>query len=148
MIFQAEPWVIIVGLLVGTIVLFVALYVAEMYLISKTTAHDKKLVTLLVAFLGVFLVPILAGAIGLLFNIIGNGIASVQDLIPGIQPENYLMRLVPIFAFLIFWVICKFLIDTTWEKSGYVAIVGVIILFLIYTLFPMIPQTLPYTQMF
>src|SRR4030042_2879235 len=145
MIFQgAEVWLLIVGLIVGTIVLFLAFEVAEMYIISKTTAHDRKLATLLCAFLGVFLVPILAGAIGLLFGIIGGAIASVQNLIPAITPQNYLMQLVPIFAYLIFWIICKYIISTTWEKSGLVALVGLIILYLIYTLFPMIPQTLDF----
>ncbi len=143
MIFQGEPVWLIIGLILGTLLLFLALYVAEMYIISKTTAKDKKLMTLLVAFLGVFLVPILAGAIGQLFGIIGGAIAYIQGLM-GIAPQNYLMNLVAVFAYLIFWVICKYLLSTTWEKSGYIALVGLIILYLIYTIFPMIPQTLSF----
>ncbi len=143
MIFQDDTLVLIIGLIVGTLILFLALYVAEMYIISKTTAKDKKLATVVAAFLGIFLVPIIAGAIGMLFGLIGNAIGQLQGPL-GISPHNYLMSLVPVFAYLLFWAICKFLLSTTWEKSGWVALIGLIILYLIWTIFPMIPQTLPY----
>ncbi len=144
MIFQDEVLLTILGLVIGTLILFLMLYVAEMYIISKTVARDRKLMTLLAAFLGVLFVPLIAQGIAIVFGAIGELMRLWQQPL-GIASSNYLMILLPVFAYLIFWAICKFLIDTTWEKSGWVALVGLILLYLVYTIFPMIPQNLPFT---
>jgi len=144
MIFQNDAILIILGIVIGTLILFLALYVAELYIISKSTARARKLPTLAAAFLGVLIVPLLAQGAAIVFGAIGDLMAAWQHPL-GIAPRNYLMILVPVIAYLLFWVICKFLIDTTWEKSGWVALVGILLLYLIYTIFPMIPQNLPFT---
>ncbi len=144
MIFQGDVLIIILGLIIGTLILFLMLYVAEMYIISKSVARDRKLMTLLAAFLGVLFVPLIISGINIVFGAIGELMALWQSPL-GISPRNYLLILSPVFAYLIFWAICKFLIDTTWEKSGWVALVGLVLLFLVYTIFPMIPQNLPFT---
>ncbi len=121
------------------------LYVAEMYIISKTVAHDRKLATLLAAFLGVVVIPFLAGLIATVFGLIGTYLMAPWQGPLGWPVQNYLMILVPIFAYLMFWAVCKFLIGTTWEKSGWVALVGLLLLYLVYTIFPIIPANIPFT---
>ncbi len=144
MIFQGDVLITILGLIVGTLILFLMLYVAEMYIISKTVARDRKLMTLLAAFLGVLFVPLIIQGIDIVFGAIGNLMALWQSPL-GISPRNFLVILDVVFAYLIFWAICKWLIGTTWEKSGWVALLGLVLLFLVYTIFPMIPQNLPFT---
>jgi len=144
MIFQGTDTILlIVGLILATVILFLVLYIVEMYAESKTFAHDKKAATLLVAFIGVFLVPIIAGAIGYVFGAIEHLINAAQAAL-GAQQGHYLSALVPVFAFLLFWAFTKWILGLRWDKSCWIALIGLIILYLVWTIFPQIPNSLAF----
>jgi hypothetical protein len=139
MIFQFDlpaPWDFIVWLIIGTIILGLFIYLAVWLIVSKTKAKDRLLMIFIAAFLGIFLLPIVAGAIGFVLNAIGE--------IPALLPwgENNMGGLVPIVQYLLFIIIIKFLISLEWGNSVWITLIALFLLFLLYSFFPVLYNTL------
>ena len=128
--------VFIVGLIIATILVTIFMYIAVRAIESKHKASDKKLMILLASFLAVFILPIIAGAIGTVLGAIGGILA---DLRTAIYPSgsNHLTALVPIIYFLMLFVVVKYLVDIKWENSIWVSLLT---LFLYYILLTLIPE--------
>jgi len=129
----------IIGLLIGTILLFLMLYLAIKYKVSENKASSKKLMILLTAFVGVFLVPLIAGLIGMVLNLIGGGVAYLRDLIDE-GGSNQLGALVPIVIFLLFLLFVHWLIDLDWVDSVWVVLIAMFFLYLLFSFFPELMQ--------
>jgi hypothetical protein len=135
MIFQLDlpaPWDFIVWLIIGTIILGLFIYLAVWLIVSKTKAKDRLLMIFIAAFLGIFLLPIVAGAIGSILNAIGG--------IPALLPwgENNMGGLVPIVQYLLFIIIIKFLISLEWGNAVWITLIALFLLFLLYSFFPVL----------
>jgi len=137
MLFQVDPQVLfLVSLIIGTILVTLFMYLAVRAIESKPKASDKKLMILLAAFLAVFLLPIIAGAIGDILGAIGGLLASARNAFyPG--GRDHLSELVPIIYFLMLFIVVKFLVDIKWENSVWVSLLT---LFLFYILLSIIPE--------
>lgn len=139
MIFQLDlpaPWDFIVWLIIGTIILGLFIYLAVWLIVSKTKAKDRLLMIFIAAFLGIFLLPIVAGAIGIVLNAIG----SIPDALP--WGTNMMGGLVPIVQYLLFIIIVKFLISIEWGNAVWITLVALFLLFLLYSFFPVLYTTL------
>ena len=140
MLFQGEADVIfIVSLIIGTILVTLFMYLAVRAIETKHKASDKKLMILLAAFLAVFLLPIIAGAIGQVLGAIGGILATLRNTIysGGMGGQDYLSGLVPIIYFLMLFIVVKYLVDIKWENSVWVSLLT---LFLYYILLSLVPE--------
>ncbi len=129
----------IIGLIIGTILLFLFLYLAIKLKVSENKASSKKLMILLTAFLAVFLVPLIAGLIGMVLNFIGGAVAALRNLIDG-GGANQLGALVSIVIFLLFLIIVHWLIDLDWGDSTWVVLIALFFLYLLFSFFPELMQ--------
>lgn len=143
MLFQGDTVLFVVGLILGTIVVALIMYIAVLVVVSKTKASDKKFLILLLAFLGVLVIPIVVNAIMYVLNIIGNGIASIRTAISP-SGQNFLSNFGPIIFFLLLLVLTKFLLDVTWEHSLWISLLTLFILYIIYSLVPELYQLVPF----
>ena len=98
--FQAEPLLFILWLIIATVIVFLIMYIAVRVVVSKTKASDKKIMILLLAFIAVFLLPIVVGAIMIVLNAIGGAVATLRDLLDG-GGQNFLALFGPIIFFLL-----------------------------------------------
>ena len=131
-----DPVLILLSVLIGTIIVTLVLYIVVRLIESEQRANDKIWMIVLIAFLTVFIVPIILSAIGLVFSQIGNLVAGIRDIIDG-GGQNYLVAMVPIFGFLILLAINKFLLDISWESALWISLV---LLFLLYLMFCILPE--------
>jgi hypothetical protein len=139
MIFQLNlnPTVeFIVWLIVGTIILGLFIYLAVWFIVSKTKAKDRLLMEFLAAFLGLLLLPVVAGAIGYVLDAIG----SIPEALT--WGHNYMGGLVPIVQYLLFIIIVKFLISIEWGNAVWITLIALFLLFLLYSFFPVLYTTL------
>ena len=143
MLFQFDNPLFWLGLILGTIVVALIMYIAVLVVVSKTKASDKKFLILLLAFIGVLVIPIVVNAIMYVLNIIGNGIAAIRT---AISPSgvNFLSNFGPIIFFLLLLVITKFLLDVTWEHALWISLLTLFILYIIYSLVPELYQLVPF----
>ena len=144
MLFQGSAdAVFIVALIIAIVIMTIFLYLAVWAIETKHKASDKKLMILLTAFLAVFILPIIAGAIGQVLGAIGGLLA---DLRTAIYPsgQNYLVTLVPIIYFLMLFVCVKYLIDVKWESSVWISLLS---LFLLYILLTLVPEIARYANL-
>ncbi|MFW9771463.1 MAG: hypothetical protein ACFFFB_00575 [Candidatus Heimdallarchaeota archaeon] len=139
MLFQFDNPLFWLGLILGTIVVALIMYIAVLVVVSKTKASDKKFLILLLAFIGVLVIPIVVNAIMYVLNIIGNGIAAIRTAIAPFG-VNYLQNFGPIIFFLLLLVITKFLLDVTWEHALWISLLTLFILYIIYSLVPELYQ--------
>ena len=137
MLFQGNSDVIfIVSLIIATILVTLFMYLAVRAIESKPKASDKKLMILLAAFLAVFLLPIIAGAIGQVLGAIGGILASIRDLFGGGGDSGRLTQLVPIIYFLMLFIVVKYLVDIKWENSVWVSLLTLFLLYILLTIIP------------
>ncbi|MFX1586852.1 MAG: hypothetical protein ACFFC1_01750 [Promethearchaeota archaeon] len=144
MLFQEfDTLIFIVGLILATIVVALILYIAVLVVVSKTKASDKKFLILLLAFIGVLVLPIVVNAIMTVLNIIGDGIAAIRDAIDG-GGQNFLTNFGPIIFFLLLLVLTKFLLDVTWDHALWISLLTLFILYIIYSIVPELYQLVPF----
>lgn len=132
---NAEPWIFILWLIIATVIVTLIIYLVVILLESKTKASDKKFLILLLAFVIVLLLPVILNAIDLVLGAIGDALAGIRDAIDD-GGANYLTNLTPIIGFLILLVLVKFLIDLAWDKSVWVSLLTLFILYIMYSLIP------------
>ncbi len=136
MLFQdAEPLIFILWLILATVIVTLIIYLVVILLESKTKASDKKFLILLLAFVIVLLLPVILNAVNMVLGAIGDALAGIRDAIDG-GGANYLTNLTPIIGFLILLVLVKFLIDLPWDKSVWVSLLTLFILYIMYSLIP------------
>ena len=137
MLFQnPEPLFFILWLILATVIVALIIYMVVLLLESKTRASDKKFMIILLAFIVVLLLPIVLNAIGSVLGAIGDALAGIRNAIDD-GGSNFLVRLVPVVGFLILLILVKFLIDIPWDKSVWVSL---LILFLLYIMYSLIPE--------
>jgi hypothetical protein len=132
---MGDPLFFVLWLILATVIVFLIMFIAVRVVVSKTKASDKKFLILLLAFIAVLLLPIIVGAIMLVLNMIGGGLASLRDLIDN-GGQNFLSNFAPIVFFLLLLGFTKFLIDISWEHALWVSLLTLFILYIIYSLIP------------
>jgi len=138
MIFQGnegDAVLFLVGLLVGTIVIGLILYLATMLIISSRKARDKVILIFIEALIAVLVLPLIIGAISSVLSAIGEALASIRNALDG-GAANYLPQLAIIFGFLILLAMTKFFLDTTWESALWISIIVLFVLYCLLTVFP------------
>lgn len=144
MLFQEfDTLIFIVGLILATIVVALIMYIAVLVVVSKTKASDKKFLILLLAFIGVLVLPIVVNAIMTVLNIIGDGIAAIRNAIDG-GGRNFLVNFGPIIFFLLLLVLTKFLLDVTWDHALWISLLTLFILYIIYSIVPELYTLVPF----
>lgn len=133
---NADPIIFLLGIIIGTILLGLIIYLAVMLIESKRKASDKVVLIFLLALIAILILPPVLGAIGTVLGAIGDLFASIRNAIDG-GGANYVILLVPIIGFLILLVLAKFFIDITWETSVWISLLS---LFLLYILLSLIPE--------
>ncbi|MFW9864860.1 MAG: hypothetical protein ACFFEN_02060 [Candidatus Thorarchaeota archaeon] len=129
-------WWFILWLILATVIVTLILYLAVLLIVSKTKASDKKFLIILTAFICVLVIPLVLG-------VISTGFAIFSE-IPW-SDGNYLTLLIPIIGFLIILVLVKFLLDVPWDRSVWISLLMLFILFLLYTLIPGLASYLGFT---
>ncbi|KKN16619.1 hypothetical protein LCGC14_0974110 [marine sediment metagenome] len=136
MLFQnADPLIFIIWLILATVIVTLIIYIVVILLESKTRASDKKFVIFLLAFIIVLILPVVLNAIGMVLNAIGNALAEARNALDN-GGVNHVGDLVPVIGFLILLVLVKFLIDIPWDKSVWIALLVLFILYIMYSLLP------------
>lgn len=125
----------IIFIIIAAVLLWLFLYLASSWIVSKTYASDKKLILLLSAFILVIIVPFIAGLVGMLLGLIGGLLAGLRDLIDG-GGRDYVSSLTIIVAFLLFLAILKWLCGMEWEKALWISLLGLFLLYCLYSIFP------------
>ncbi len=137
MLFQIpDSLIFIIWLILATILVALIIYIVVLLLESKTRASDKKFMIILLAFIVVLLLPVVLNALGTVLGAIGGALADIRNAIDG-GGTNFLVMLVPVVGFLILLVLVKFLIDVPWDKSVWISL---LILFLLYIMYSLIPE--------
>jgi hypothetical protein len=131
MLYQGFDALYLVWLVVSIILFGLMLYLAIRWLISKSKAHDKLVMIFLCSFLCVFLVPIVAGAIG--------GLLVQVGALFSYNP-NYMGLMTPILMYLMMLVVIKYLIDVPWDRAVWISLVSIFLLLLLLTIVPLIGQ--------
>ncbi|MFX0026173.1 MAG: hypothetical protein ACFE8M_07145 [Candidatus Hermodarchaeota archaeon] len=145
MLFQGnETLIFILGLILGTIVVALIMFISVLIVVSKTKASDKKFLILLLAFIGVLVIPIIVNAIMYVLNIIGDGLAQIRNAISGTGGQNFLTNFGPIIFFLLLLVLTKFLLDVTWDQSLWISLLTLFILYIIFSLVPELYNLVPF----
>ncbi|MFX1280154.1 MAG: hypothetical protein ACFFA3_12100 [Promethearchaeota archaeon] len=136
MLFQdAEPLFFILWLILATVIVFLIIFIVVLLLESKTKASDKKFLIAILAFIIVLLLPVVLNAINTVLSAIGDALAEIRNVFDD-GGVNYLTNLTPIIGFLILLVLVKFLIDLPWDKSVWVSLLTLFILYVLYCLIP------------
>ena len=136
MLFQLDPAVtLILGIIIGTIIVTLVLYLIVRIIESEHRANDKIYMIILEAFIAVFILPIILGAIGTVLGAIGDLVAGIRSALDD-GGVNYVVLLVPIFGFLILLALTKFLIDISWESALWISLILLFVLYIIYSIVP------------
>ncbi|MFO7797044.1 MAG: hypothetical protein ACQERB_10780 [Promethearchaeati archaeon] len=137
MLFQtADPIIFLLGIIIGTVLLGLIIYLAVLLIESKTKASDKVIMIFLLALIVILILPPVLGAVGSVLGAIGDVFANIRNAIDG-GGANYLTQLVPIIGFLILLVLTKFFVDIKWETSVWISLLT---LFMLYILLSLIPE--------
>ncbi|MHA1340720.1 MAG: hypothetical protein ACTSRZ_11375 [Promethearchaeota archaeon] len=121
-----------IWLIIGVIILTLILWLAVRIIVSKTKASDKKWMIILLSILVLIILPLVSGLIAQILNLI----AQLPLLLP--WGQNYLVQLVPIVEFLLFLVLVKFLISVDWGNALWISLLGLFLLYLLYSFFPVL----------
>jgi len=121
----------IIWLIIGTIILGIFIYLAVRFIVSKTKANDKKIMCLIIALIGLLVIPLISGIIGTVLTLIG----SLPETISG---ANYMGQLVPIIQYLLFLIVIKFLLDEDWGTATWISLIALFLLFFLYSCFPIL----------
>jgi hypothetical protein len=139
MLFQiiniGDPLFFVLWLILATVIVFLIMYIAVLVVVSKTKARDKWFLILLLAFIAVLVLPIIVGAIMMVLNFLGDGLATLRSAIDG-GGQNYLSLFAPIIFFLLLLALTKFLLGISWEHALWVSLLTLFILYIIYSLIP------------
>ena len=136
MLFQGgDPLFFVLWLILATVIVFLIMYIAVLLVVSKTKARDKWVLILILAFVAVLVLPIIVGAIMMVLNLLGNGLASLRSAIDG-GGQNFLANFGPIIFFLLLLTLTKFLLGISWEHALWVSLLTLFILYIIYSLIP------------
>ncbi len=128
---------VILYVLIATIFLWLMLWLATRFIVTKDFASRKKFMLLIVALIMVVLIPLVSGVIGTIISWPGEGLLLLRNLIPGQNVnQNYVTALVPIIIFLLFLLILKFIGGMDWKDTTWVALIAMFLLYLLYTLLP------------
>jgi len=127
--------ILIIGIIIGTIIVTLVMYLVIKAIESEHKASDKKFMILLLAFITVLLLPIVAGAIGMVLSALGDILVELRNLIDG-GGRNFLVQLTAIIYFLMLLCLMKFLIDIKWESALWASLITLFIMYIIYTLIP------------
>lgn len=134
MLFQIEyllyniMWLVIIGVIISLIIFALVLRFE-----SKQKALEKKYMIILSSFILVMLLPLFFGVIAFLLQILGDSLILLRFDNGG---NNFLTKLVSIFGFLLILIFNKYLIDISWEKSLWISLFTLIVLYLIFSLIP------------
>ena len=136
MLFQmGDPLFFVLWLILATVIVFLIMYIAVLVVVSKTKAKDKWVLILILAFVAVLVLPIIVGAIMMVLNLLGGGLAALRSAIDG-GGANYLANFGPIIFFLLLLALTKFLLGISWEHALWVSLLTLFILYIIYSLIP------------
>ncbi len=136
MILQGEvTFVVVLYIIIATIFLWMMLWLAARWVISRDFAKNNVLVLLLSALLLVVLVPIVTDGIMFVLSLVGELMQDIRDIF-GTPGPNYVGLLAPIISFLLFLVILKLLVGMDWKDALWVGLIGIFLLYLLYTLLP------------
>lgn len=139
MLLQFEP-LQLVYILLTTIFLWLMLWLATRFIVSKSFASDKKVMLLLTALLAVLLVPIVAGLIVSILDFVGQGAAWLRNVItPGVA-SSQVGQMTPIIAYLIFYFLLKFMVGMDWKDTLWVSLIGIFLLYVLYSALPELTQ--------
>lgn len=131
-----NPWDI-VFILIATIFLWLMLWLATRLIVNKTFASDKKFMLLLVALLTIVLIPLLVGVIMYLLGFVGEAVVWLRNLVdPNDGGQNYVTELGAIFGFLLFYFLLHFMVRMDWRDTLWVSLIGLFLLYLLYSLVP------------
>ena len=130
---EIDPVMYAIGILIGTIIVALILYLAVMIIESQNRAKDKIAMIIIIALITVVVLPIIMNAIGVVFGELGDALASIRDAIDE-EGRNYLVYMIPIFGFLILLAINKFLLDISWESAVWISLIVLISLFIMFCL--------------
>lgn len=125
----------VISLILATIIVALVLFLAIKVIESDQKAKDKKLMIVLIAFIAVFLIPIILGLINTVLGLLGGLLAEIRNLIDG-GGQNYLVQLVPIIGFIILLVLIRWLCDVTWESSLWISLLTLFVLYIFYCIVP------------
>lgn len=140
MLLQAFDAMVIVYVLIATILLWLMLFFATGWIAGKSYRDGKKIAILIAALLIVLILPTVAGFINSGLNIIGEFVASLRDLIDG-GGHNHVSALGSIVSFLLFLIIFKFIVGTDWKDTVWISLLGMLLLFILYSLLPELDLT-------
>ena len=133
---------LILGIIIGTIIVTLILYLIVRIIESEHRANDKIFMIVLEAFIAVFILPIILGAVSTVLGAIGSIPQAIRDALDG-GGANYLIMLVPIVGFLILLALTKFLIDISWESALWISLILLFILYIIYSIVPELLTIVP-----
>jgi len=139
MLFQiniGDPLFFVLWLILATVIVFLIMYIAVLLVVSKTKAKDKWVLILILAFVAVLVLPIIVGAIMMVLNFIGEGLATLRSAIDPGGGQNYLGNFGPIIFFLLLLALTKFLLGVSWEHALWISLLTLFILYIIYSLVP------------
>jgi hypothetical protein len=85
------------------------------------------------SFILVLLLPLFFGVMAFLLQILGDSLILLRFDNGG---NNFLIKLVSISGFLLILVFNKYLIDISWEKSLWISLLTLTVLYLIFSLIP------------
>ncbi len=125
----------LIWMLIATIILTLILYLAVRLIVSKIKANEHKFTIILLALIIVLLLYFIRPAVALVLQIIGDGLAGIRNVFDN-KGHNYLINLVPIIGFLIIMVLTKTFLKITWDKSTWIALLTLFVLYIFYSLVP------------
>lgn len=134
MLFQIEYllynilWLVIIGVIISLIT-----FALVLRLETKQKALEKKYMVVLSSFIIVMLLPLFFGVMAFLLQILGDSLILLRFDNGG---NNFLIKLVSISGFLLILVFNKYLIDISWEKSLWISLLTLAVLYLIFSLIP------------
>ena len=136
MLLQSFNPLLILYILIATIFLWLMLWLATRFIVTKDFASRKKFMLLLVALIMVVLIPLVSGVVAVVVGWPGDAMVWIRSLLGG-GGRNYTTALVPIIIFLLFLFILKFIGGMDWKDTTWVALIA---LFLLYTLYSLLPE--------
>lgn len=134
MLFQIEyllyniMWLVIIGVIISLIIFALVLRFE-----SKQKAFEKKYMIILSSFILVMSLPLFFGVMAFLLQILGDSFILLRFDNGGF---NFLIKLVSISGFLLILVFNKYLIDISWEKSLWISLLTLTVMYLIFSLIP------------
>ncbi|MFX1274873.1 MAG: hypothetical protein ACFFBP_16670 [Promethearchaeota archaeon] len=134
-----DPLYYVIAIIIGTIIVTLVLYIAVLLIESRQRAKDKVFMIIIIALITVIVLPIILGAIGYVFEGLGNVLVSIRYAIDQ-RGYNHMIYMVPIFGFLILLAVNKYLLDISWESALWITLILLFVLFLMFTILPELEQ--------